>query len=735
VPSGVIGGAAGALAGTTATPKPPTTPPSPGDLAAKSPLPGKPGLAVTVTEDMYRFPLLDVKLGDQSLSTSPPQFIKDVTVRMLDYGSAEIDVTLFDETWITIPTLLQRAAEYKEKGLGSQMTVTFGWDMIPGQLFENLQCAIHTIGFDVSPDGILYKLVGQFDLAVNAIKTPSPLGPMQGTLSTVAQEVINRMFGAEVQSIIEESEGPNQEWNIDLRFPFQWLNYSAKGIGPANPHTSRTSELDAAQLNQYAAYFDIYGIFHFHTPGYLLNGKPLISVLRYPYPTENTPIISMSFAEWTWSSEALAAQKATVNSISARAKVKGYYVDDITGDHLTIEGTPGGSESAPKVSTDPKSEDPSAKDQVPIIALTVPHRTQGEFVRHANYVQQLIAMETTKADVVLMGDINYAIGNVVRIEVTPPSFEGQEAVAFLSGLYVVEGITHSVSADGFTTGLAVTRDYSGAGVGTTLTVGSGDSSSDASGSGLEESGSDGSDPKADKEIPIKTMPMSATMDANKDAITKATGAKKNMLAQGHDKRIKECADKDEHWNKVVNSGATIDGKAITKGQWYSIVAGVMTTESNGGGNPEVIGSPGKKNPDYGVMQINKTWGTSKEDGGWDARNGAGDWDAGGWKDPDKNVCYGVFILADAFSEQKRHFPAQERLQAAIATYNRGGKGVRQLYNAPLGEIVKGTKKDGTVYDIGKGMGQNIDNIDFATTGSYTRDSLMHASWFGEHGLE
>jgi hypothetical protein len=414
---------------------------------------------------MYRFPYLKITLGDQNLSINPPEFVKELVVTMYNSGTAQFVVTLFDATWITIPLLFQRAYDLSTKravqtGIGGksaphvpQIALSFGWQDIEGQRFDNLEGRFQTIGYTLSPDGIEYKIMGVFDLAIKVPKS-KPNETYEGTVSEIASQLVDSVYGEGLEKIIEPSDDPSMKRTVDKGLSaLTWISGIAVGVKPVNKHTSTQGDLDEALLNTYSAYFDIYGRFHFHTPGFAYQGKRATKTLRYPYPLQENPVISMSFAEFVWHPEAVGKNDAARKELTATPRVKGAQVERDTGEMTKADGKSGTGEAGGGI------ENAEEKDtRQPVVPITVPHLDAKDFVRHANRIQELISQFVTKADLVVMGDISYQPDDIVRVVVTPPRQEDQEAVSFLSGLYKVVDVVHTVNSEGFTTGLSLSHE-------------------------------------------------------------------------------------------------------------------------------------------------------------------------------------------------------------------------------------------------------------------------------------
>ena len=395
---------------------------------------------VQPTDDKYRYPVLDVRIGEENISTAPPEFVESFVVRMHGRLVADYDLTLFDRTWSTIPKLLEDAARQTKNG--EIIKVSFGWN-IPGQRIDNLKCTVVNIGFDVTENGIRYKIFGNFALATPTVKdsippraeAPTETVPNEGNnkksptwtgnLSDVVKRLIATTYGKDIIAIVEPTNGkPTDVHTVDMTDPLKWANLRAQDVEPARPHSTSTGVVDAIALNTYRAYFDVYGRFHFHTPGYLSGSNKAIRHLRYPYPLMNNPVVSMSFGSWQFTPAMIAGLQAERARIISSFRVKGLHMDHIEGETTVMEGsmgvqepTGGGVEAGTEVA--PKQ----ARGRE--VRMLAPYANKDEFVRQANIIQQGLATHTQAADAVVLGDIDYDIDHFVRVTVTPPNFSDQ----------------------------------------------------------------------------------------------------------------------------------------------------------------------------------------------------------------------------------------------------------------------------------------------------------------------
>jgi hypothetical protein len=397
-----------------------------------------PGTTTTSPSDHdYRYPYWEVLLGEFSLTKNPPAYLQELVVTMRDESTASYTMKLFDESWVTIPTVLgygQAVAEAAKKDI--LVGVSFGWP-IPNKKIEGLIGSLLQVKESVTPDGMEYTLNGQFwtypvagqegasalvmaSPYMRAIKSPLPRSYPPMRVSALVQEICDRL--GMVDPIIEETRDLGQNsWtlpSIPISLFLSRLAYHARPLEfyLGQKDTGFTSSL----LEQYRSYWDIQGRYHFHSLGYI-QGQGQAKEYFYPYPREENPVQNLTFADLDWAPQTIA----------------GAFVDPVTGDQISVEGPAGGSH----------------------IRLMSQHLNSKDFVEHAQQAQKRLSVQSYDADLTVLGDISIRPQDRVFITVTPPKRSEEAVLSHLSGIYMVKDVVHTINSDGFITGFAATKQH------------------------------------------------------------------------------------------------------------------------------------------------------------------------------------------------------------------------------------------------------------------------------------
>lgn len=568
-------------------------------------------------DHLYRYPFWEVLLGDFSLTQSPPAYLQELVVTLKDASTATYTMKLFDESWVTIPTVIGRTAAEFSKVL---VTVSFGWS-IPGKKIEGLIGSILQVKPSITPDGIAYEINGQFwthpstgsggaalvsaSPYLQSIAGPLPKGFPAMKVSELVQEICDHL--GIVDPIIEETRDLGQTaWILPVKMNmpkfFSELAYAAK---PLEIYLGKKDTgFTQALLEEYRSFWDIHGRYHFHSLGFVQD-RGEAKEYFYPYPRKENPVQNLAFADMIWTPQMIA----------------GAFVDPDTGDVTVVEGSAGGSQ----------------------VRLTRQCVTTAEFVQFAQLAQQRLAVEAQDADLVVLGDISLRPQDSVFITVTPPKINDTDILSHLSGIYMVKDVVHTVNDSGFMTGAALSRRIKKFNDSVTVTGGPTEAVAEV----VQHAASAEFNIKGDNDAKEEAK---KHIDLDRDWMEKAG------VLEDYKKYISGCSGKHDLAGSLPEG---VDGDIL--------VQAIMSKES-GGGRHLSKNWTGKANKnDLGIMQINRTahpdWARETD-----------------WRDPEENICKGVLYFKECLDTAKRRgVPDEDRLRVAVAGYNAGANGAVSYY--------------------------------------------------------
>jgi len=228
---------------------------------------------------------IDLSVEGTSITKNPPTYVKEVTLIASDSTDHyEMNLVLFDETWVTVPSLLRLGLNQDRV---TDIVLSMGWPFEGGHM-KDLKGSLLTMKQNITPEGIEYTLRGRIGPLPNT-QEGAFKSSYVGTRSEVATEIATNVYGISPdKQIIEATKGDKQskKWSVGTMTPSKFLASLAAKATPAEkaiPPGMAEEQL----LGLYAYFFHISRdkIFRFHSLAHgMAYGSGSLNPVKVTYP-------------------------------------------------------------------------------------------------------------------------------------------------------------------------------------------------------------------------------------------------------------------------------------------------------------------------------------------------------------------------------------------------------------------------------------------------------------------